>query len=43
MRRVNIVESSRTGLERVKDSIKVMAKAENLPNHYKAIEARFEK
>jgi len=43
VRRVSIVESSRTGLERAKDSIKVMAEAENLPNHYKAIEARFEK
>ena len=43
MRRVSIVESSRTGLERVKDTVKVMAKAENLPSHYKAIEARFEK
>ncbi len=43
MRRVSLVESSRTGLERVRDSIKVMAEAENLPNHYKAIEARFEK
>ena len=43
MRRVSIVESSRTGLERAKDSVKVMAEAENLPNHYKAIEARFEK
>jgi histidinol dehydrogenase len=43
MRRVSIVESSRTGLERIKDSVKVMAEAENLPNHYKAIEARFEK
>ncbi len=43
MRRVSIVESSRTGLERVRDSIKVMAEAENLPNHYKAIQARFEK
>ena len=43
MRRVSIVESSRTGLERVRNSIKVMAEAENLPNHYKAIEARFEK
>jgi len=42
-RRVSIVESSRTGLERVKDSIKVMTEAENLPNHYKAIQARFEK
>jgi histidinol dehydrogenase len=43
MRRVSIVESSRTALERVKDSVKVMAEAENLPNHYKAIEARFQK
>jgi len=43
MRRVSIVESSRTGLERVKDSIKIMAEAENLPNHNKAIQARFEK
>lgn len=43
MRRVSIVESTRTALERVKDSIKVMTEAENLPNHYKAIEARFKK
>jgi histidinol dehydrogenase len=43
MRRVSIVESTRTGLERVKDSIKVLTDAENLPNHYKAIEARFTK
>ena len=43
MRRASIVESSRTGLERVKDYVKAMAEAENLPNHYKAIEARFEK
>ena len=43
MRRVSIVESTRTGLERVKDSIKVMTEVENLPNHYKSIQARFEK
>ena len=43
MRRVSIVESTRVGLERVKDSIKVMTEAENLPNHYKAIQARLEK
>ncbi len=43
MRRVSIVESTRVGLERVKDSIKVMTEAENLPNHYKAIAARLEK
>ncbi len=43
MRRVSIVESTRMGLERVKDSIKVLTEAENLPNHYKAIAARLEK
>jgi histidinol dehydrogenase len=43
VRRVSIVESNRTGLERVKDSIKVMTEAEKLPNHSKAIQARFEK
>jgi histidinol dehydrogenase len=43
MRRVSIVESSRTGLERVKDSMKILTDAENLPNHYKALSARLEK
>ncbi len=43
MRRVSIVESTRTGLERVKDSVKVLTDTENLPNHYKAIEARFQR
>jgi histidinol dehydrogenase len=42
LRRVSIVECSKDGLEKVKDNIKVMTEAENLPNHYKAIEARFE-
>jgi histidinol dehydrogenase len=42
-RRVSIVETSKEGLEKVKDIIKVMAEAENLPNHYRAIEARFQK
>ncbi|MGD6933126.1 MAG: histidinol dehydrogenase [Candidatus Bathyarchaeia archaeon] len=42
MRRVSIVESTRTGLERVRDSVKVITDAENLPNHYKSIAARFQ-
>ncbi len=42
MRRVSIVEASKTGLEKVKENVKVLTEAENLPNHYKAIEARFE-
>jgi histidinol dehydrogenase len=42
-RRVSIVESSKEGLWMVRDRVKVMTEAENLPNHYKAVEARFEK
>jgi len=40
-RRVNVVESSRAGLRQLKNHVKVLTEAENLPNHYKAIEARF--
>jgi len=43
MRRVSIVESSKEGLQSVKERVKVMTDAENLPNHYKAVAARFEK
>ena len=42
-RRVSIVESSKEGLQSVRERVKVMTEAENLPNHYKAVEARFEK
>lgn len=42
-RRVNIVKSSKEGLLKVKDSIKVLTEAERLPNHYRAVEARFER
>jgi histidinol dehydrogenase len=42
-RRVNIVKSSKEGLQSVRERVKVMTEAENLPNHYKAVEARFEK
>jgi histidinol dehydrogenase len=41
-RRVSIVESSKDGLLSLKNCVKAMTAAENLPNHYKAIEARFE-
>jgi histidinol dehydrogenase len=40
-RRVSIVESSREGLLQLKNHVKVLTEAENLPNHYRAIEARF--
>jgi histidinol dehydrogenase len=42
-RRVSIVESSKEGLQSVRKRVKVMTEAENLPNHYNAVEARFEK
>jgi len=41
IRRVGIVEGSREGLLKVKNNVKVLAEAENLPNHYTAIEGRF--
>ena len=41
-RRVSIVECSKMGLENVKSVIKVLTDTENLPNHYKAIDARFQ-
>ena len=40
-RRVSVIESSREGLLRLKNHVKVLTEAENLPNHYKAVEARF--
>jgi histidinol dehydrogenase len=40
-RRVSIVKCSREGLLKLKSHVKVLTEAENLPNHYKAIEARF--
>jgi histidinol dehydrogenase len=42
-RRVSIVESSKEGLQSVRERVKVLTAAENLPNHYKAVEVRFEK
>ena len=42
MRRVSIAECSQEGLEKVRINIKVLTDTENLPNHSKAIEARFQ-
>jgi histidinol dehydrogenase len=41
-RRVSIVECSKMGLEKVKSTVKVLTDTENLPNHYKAVDARFQ-
>jgi histidinol dehydrogenase len=43
VRRVNIVESTKEGLQKAKPSIETLTTAERLPNHYKAVEARFQK
>ncbi len=40
--RAAIVECSRDGLLKARKVVKVLAEAEGLPNHYKAIEGRFE-
>ena len=42
VRRVGVVDCSKEGLLALKDHVRVMTKAENLPSHYKAVEARFE-
>jgi histidinol dehydrogenase len=42
VRRVNVVDCSKDGLLALKNHVKTMTEAENLPNHYKAVEARFE-
>jgi histidinol dehydrogenase len=42
MRRVSIAECSKEGLEKVRTHVKVLTDTENLPNHSKAIEARFQ-
>jgi histidinol dehydrogenase len=39
-RRVSIVEGSEEGIRSVRGHIEAIAEAENLPNHYKAVEAR---
>ena len=41
-RRVNIVQGSEKGLFDLADQLRVITRAENLPNHYAAIKARFE-
>jgi len=42
-RRVSVVESSKVGLQSTQDCVKVMTESENLPNHYKAVEARLQR
>ena len=41
-RRISIVKGSKKGLFNLKEPLKIMTEAEDLPNHYNAIEARFE-
>jgi len=41
VKRIGIVECSREGLLRLENNVKILTEAENLPNHYAAIEGRF--
>jgi histidinol dehydrogenase len=41
VKRIGVVECSREGLLKVENTVKILARAENLPNHYAAIEGRF--
>ncbi len=41
-RRTSVIECSKEGLLEFRNHIKVLTQVENLPNHYRAIEARFE-
>jgi histidinol dehydrogenase len=43
VRRVSVIDCSKDGLQALKSHVKVLTEAENLPNHYRAVEARFEK
>jgi histidinol dehydrogenase len=42
VRRVSVIDCSKEGLQALKSYVKVLTDAENLPNHYKAVETRFE-
>jgi histidinol dehydrogenase len=42
VRRVSVIDCSKEGLQALKSYVKVLTEAENLPNHYKAVETRFE-
>jgi histidinol dehydrogenase len=42
-RRVSVVESSKDGLQGIRECVKIMTDVENLPNHYKAVEARLQR
>ncbi len=42
VRRVSVVDCSKDGLLALKNHVRVMTEAEKLPNHFRAVEARFE-
>lgn len=42
-RRINVVESTKESLNKMRNTIRVLTEAEGLPNHYAAVESRFEK
>ena len=42
VRRVSIIECSKHGLSKTKDSVRILAESENLPNHYLAVKGRLD-
>lgn len=42
VKRINIVQSSKNGLNMMRDTIRTLAECEGLPNHYLAVEERFD-
>jgi len=42
VKRINFIECSKKSLLRLRNNVKVLAEAENLPNHFLAVEGRFE-
>ena len=43
LKRINVIESSKEGLQKIAKQVKVLTQAENLPNHFKSVQVRFEK
>jgi histidinol dehydrogenase len=40
---ISVVDYSKDGLQALRDHVRIMADAEKLPNHRRAVEVRFER
>lgn len=41
IKRINFIEYSKKGLQKMRKNVRILAEAENLPNHFLAVEGRF--